>query len=71
MCLCSHHWILSIICLKEDNIFILDHLDIDESTYKNSSIVFKGKQHINRVLITNLVITVVTNDDLFRNSGYK
>jgi hypothetical protein len=38
---------------------------------RNSSIVFKGKQHINRVFITNLVITIVTNDDLFRNSGYK
>jgi hypothetical protein len=35
---------------------------------RNSSIIFKGKQHINRVLITNLGITVVTNDDHFRNS---
>jgi Ulp1 family protease len=34
MCLCSCHWILAIICTKEDNIFILDPLDIDESTYK-------------------------------------
>jgi Ulp1 family protease len=34
MCLCSRHWILAIICLKECNIFILDPLDIDESTYK-------------------------------------
>jgi hypothetical protein len=31
---------------------------------RNSSIVFKGKQHINRVFITNLVITIVTNDML-------
>jgi hypothetical protein len=38
---------------------------------RNSSIVFKGKQHINRVFITNLVITIVTNDDPFRNSRYK
>jgi hypothetical protein len=37
----------------------------------NSSIVFKGKQHINRVFITNIVITIVTNDDPFRNSEYK
>jgi hypothetical protein len=37
----------------------------------NSSIVFKGKQHINRVFITNLIITIVTIDDPFRNSGYK
>jgi hypothetical protein len=38
---------------------------------RNSSIVFQGKQHINRVFITNLVITLVTNDDPFRDSGYK
>jgi hypothetical protein len=38
---------------------------------ENSSIVFKGKQHINRVFITNLVIIIVTNDDPFHNSGYK
>jgi hypothetical protein len=38
---------------------------------KNSSIVFKYKQHINCVFITNLAITIVTNDDPFRNSGYK
>jgi hypothetical protein len=38
---------------------------------RNSSIVFKGKQHSNSVFITNLVITVVTNDDPFCNSGYK
>jgi hypothetical protein len=38
---------------------------------RNSSIVFKSKQHINRVFITNLVITIVTNDDPFRNSAYK
>jgi hypothetical protein len=70
MCLCSRHWILAIICLKEGNIFILDPLDIDEFT-RYSSIVFKGKQHINRVFITNLIITIVTNDDPFRNSEYK
>jgi hypothetical protein len=33
MCLCSRHWILAIIC-SEGNIFILDPLDVDESTYK-------------------------------------
>jgi hypothetical protein len=71
MCLCSRHWIFTIICLKEGNIFILDPLDVDVSTHKHSSIVFKGKQHINRVFITNLVITIVTNDDPFYNSGYK
>jgi hypothetical protein len=38
---------------------------------RNSSIVFKGKQHINHVFITNLIITIVTNDDPFCNSGYK
>jgi hypothetical protein len=38
---------------------------------RNSSIVFKGKQHINCVFITNLVITIVNNDDPFHNSGYK
>jgi hypothetical protein len=38
---------------------------------RNLSIVFKGKQHINHVFITNLVITVVTNDDPFCNRGYK
>jgi hypothetical protein len=38
---------------------------------RNSSIVFKGKQYINRVFITNLVITIVTNDDNFHNSGYR
>jgi hypothetical protein len=38
---------------------------------RNSSTVFKDKQHINHVFITNLVITIVTNDDHFRNSGYK
>jgi hypothetical protein len=27
--------------------------------------------NINRVFITNLVITIVTNDDTFHNSGYK
>jgi hypothetical protein len=38
---------------------------------RNLSIVFKGKQHINRVFITNLVITIVTIDAPFHNSGYK
>jgi hypothetical protein len=38
---------------------------------RNSSIVFKDKQHINCVFITNLVITIVTNDDPFPNSAYK
>jgi hypothetical protein len=38
---------------------------------RNSSIVFKGKQHINHVFITNLVITIVTNDDPFHNNAYK
>jgi hypothetical protein len=38
---------------------------------RNSSIVFKGKQHINGVFITNLVITIVTNDNPFHNSAYK
>jgi hypothetical protein len=38
---------------------------------RNSSIVFKGKQHINHVFITNLVITIVTNDDSFCNSDYR
>jgi hypothetical protein len=38
---------------------------------RNSSIVFKGKQHINHVFITNLIITIVTNNDPFCNSGYK
>jgi hypothetical protein len=44
------------------------------STYlltRNSSIIFKGKQHINHVYITNFVITIVTNDVPFHNSGYK
>jgi hypothetical protein len=38
---------------------------------RNSLIIFKGKQHINHVFITNLGITIVTNEDPFRNSGYK
>jgi hypothetical protein len=38
---------------------------------RNSSIVFKGKQHINRVFITNLVRTIFTNDNPFRNSVCK
>jgi hypothetical protein len=38
---------------------------------RNSSIVFKNQQHINRVFMTNLVITIVTNDDPFCNSGYE
>jgi hypothetical protein len=38
---------------------------------RNSSIAFKGKQYINCVFITNLVITIVINEDPFYNSGYK
>jgi hypothetical protein len=38
---------------------------------RNSSIVFKDKQHINRVFISNLVITIVANDDPFHNNVYK
>jgi hypothetical protein len=34
MCLCSHHWILAMICLNVGSIFIMDPLDIDESNYK-------------------------------------
>jgi Ulp1 family protease len=34
MCLCSHHWILAMINLKEGKISIFDPLDISESTYK-------------------------------------
>jgi hypothetical protein len=33
-CLCSRHLILATICSKEGKIFILDPLDVDESTYK-------------------------------------
>jgi hypothetical protein len=33
MCWCSHHWILAIICPKEGKIFVLDPLDVNESTY--------------------------------------
>jgi hypothetical protein len=34
VCLCSHHWILAMICPKILWIFILDPLDVDESKYK-------------------------------------
>jgi hypothetical protein len=34
MCLYSCRWILAIICQDVGKIFILDLLDIDESTYK-------------------------------------
>jgi hypothetical protein len=34
MCLCSRLWILAMIYLREGKIFILDPLDINESTYK-------------------------------------
>jgi hypothetical protein len=34
MCLCSCHWILAIIYPNEGKIFILDPLDVIESTYK-------------------------------------
>jgi hypothetical protein len=37
---------------------------------RNSSIVLKGN-NISTVFITNLVITIVTNDYPFCNSGYK
>jgi hypothetical protein len=37
----------------------------------NSSIIFKGKQQINHVFIANLIITIVTNDNPFCNSGYR
>jgi hypothetical protein len=36
MCLCSRHWILAMIYLNEGKIFILDPLDVNESTYKKS-----------------------------------
>jgi Ulp1 family protease len=34
MYLCSCHWSLAIICSKVGNIFTLDPLDVDQSTYK-------------------------------------
>jgi hypothetical protein len=34
MCLCSPHWNLAMIYLKEGKILILDPLDVNESTYK-------------------------------------
>jgi hypothetical protein len=34
MCLCSCHCILAIICPKVGKIFILDPLDVDQSSYK-------------------------------------
>jgi hypothetical protein len=34
MCLCSGHWTIAIICLKQGKIFILDPLDVNKSTYK-------------------------------------
>jgi hypothetical protein len=71
MCLCSCHWILAMIYPKEGKIFIFNPLHVNESTYKDSLIVFQGKQHINCVFITNLVITILTNDDPFRISAYK
>jgi hypothetical protein len=71
MCLCSHHWILAIICMKEVTLLYWTLLTSTNLLTRNSSIVFKGKQHIKCVFITNLVITIVTNDDPFRNSGYK
>jgi hypothetical protein len=37
---------------------------------RNSSIVFKGS-NISTVFITNLLITIVTNDVPFCNSGYR
>jgi hypothetical protein len=34
MCLYSRHWILAMICLKVGRIFIMNPLDVDESSYK-------------------------------------
>jgi hypothetical protein len=34
MCLCSHHWMLAVIYPKVGSIFIMDPLDINESSYK-------------------------------------
>jgi hypothetical protein len=34
MCLCSRHWILALIYPKEGKIFILDPLNVNESTCK-------------------------------------
>jgi hypothetical protein len=33
ICLYSHHWILVVICLKVGWIFIMDPLDVEESSY--------------------------------------
>jgi hypothetical protein len=43
---------------------MMDPLDIDESSYKEFINCIKNK------LITNLIITIVTNDDPCHNSGY-
>jgi hypothetical protein len=71
MCLCSRHWILAIIYLKGVRSLNWTLLTLTNLLIGNSSIVFKGKQHINCVFITNLVIIIVTNDDPFCNTGYK
>jgi hypothetical protein len=34
MCLYRRHWILEVICLRVGSIFIMDHVDVDESSYK-------------------------------------
>jgi hypothetical protein len=70
MCLCSRHWILAMICLKVGQIFILNPLDVDESSYKEF-INIQREQYINRVFIINHIIIIVTNDDPFHNSGCK
>jgi hypothetical protein len=71
MCLCSRRWILVMIYPKEGKILDWTLLTSTNLLTRNSTIVFKGKQHINSVFITNLVITIVTNDDPFCNSAYK
>jgi hypothetical protein len=48
----------------------MDPLDIGESSYKEFINCIQRSQHINRLFITNLVRTIVTNDDPFCNSGY-
>jgi hypothetical protein len=71
MCSYSHHWILSVVRQKAGWIFIMDPLDDTQSNYKEFINCIQREQHITRMFITNLVITIVTNDDPFRNSGYR
>jgi hypothetical protein len=59
-----------VICPKVGWIFIMDSLDVDQSSYKEFINCIQRQQHINRVFIKNLVITIVTNVDPFRNNGY-